>query len=100
MYTCNGTSAQQWTAVQAGSTLHALGKCMDVYGGGTANGAAVDLYDCNNTAAQVFIPQPGGSLYNPQSGKCLDGTNWATTPGVQLQIWDCTGNANQQWNLP
>jgi hypothetical protein len=60
----------------------------------------VDLYDCNNTGAQVFIPLANGSLYNPQPGKCLDDTNWATTPGVQLQIWDCTGNANQKWNLP
>src|SRR5580693_4238023 len=32
-YTCNGTGAQQWTVVQAGSTLRALGKCMDVYAG-------------------------------------------------------------------
>src|ERR1017187_5490290 len=28
VYTCNGTNAQQWTVVQAGSTLQALGKCM------------------------------------------------------------------------
>jgi ricin-type beta-trefoil lectin protein len=73
---------------------------MDIYAGGTANGTTVDLYDCNNTGAQVFIPQANGSLYNPQSGKCLDDTNWAANPGVQLQIWDCTGNANQKWNLP
>ena len=77
-----------------------LGKCMDINGGGTADGTTVDLYDCNNTGAQVFIPESNGSLYNPQSGKCLDDTNWSTTPGTQLQIWDCTGNANQQWTLP
>jgi hypothetical protein len=100
VYTCNNTPAQQWTVVQAGSTLHVLGKCMDIYAGGTADGTTVDLYDCNNTGAQVFIPQPDGALYNPQSGKCLDDTNWSTTPGTQLQIWDCTGNANQRWSLP
>ena len=86
--------------VAAGSTLRVLGKCLDINGGGTANGTTVDLYDCNGTGAQVFIPQPNGSLYNPQSGRCLDDTNWSTTPGTQLQIWDCTGRANQQWNLP
>ena len=69
-------------------------------GGGTADGATVDLYDCNSTAAQVFIPQSDGPLYNPQSGKCLDDAGWSTTPGTQLQIWDCTGQANQQWSLP
>src|SRR6185437_1501676 len=30
VYTCNGTNAQQWNFVQAGSTLHALGKCLDI----------------------------------------------------------------------
>ena len=46
----------------AGSTLQVLGKCMDINGGGTADGTTVDLYDCNGTAAQVFIPQSNGSL--------------------------------------
>jgi len=64
VHTCNGTPAQQWTVVEAGSTLHVLGKCMDIYAGGTANGTTVDLYDCNGTGAQVFIPQPDGALYN------------------------------------
>ncbi len=100
VYTCNGTSAQQWTFVQAGTTLHVLGKCLDVYAAGTANGTPVDLYDCNNTGSQVWIPQSNGSLYNPQSNKCLDDTNWSTTPGTQVQIWDCTGAANQVWHLP
>ena len=38
VYTCNGTNAQSWTVVTAGSTLHALGKCLDIIGGGTADG--------------------------------------------------------------
>lgn len=100
VYTCNGTAAQQWTVVQAGSTLHVLGKCLDVDAAGTTNGTLVDLYDCNNTGSQVWIPQSNGSLYNPQSGKCLDDTGWSTTPGTQTEIWDCTGGANQTWNLP
>jgi hypothetical protein len=100
VYTCNGTPAQQWTFVQAGTTLHVLGKCLDINSGGTADGTTVDLYDCNNTAAQVWIPRSDGSLYNPQSNKCLDDTNWSTTPGTQVQIWDCSGNANQKWTLP
>ncbi|MFC1407847.1 ricin-type beta-trefoil lectin domain protein [Streptacidiphilus sp. N1-12] len=100
VYTCNGTNAQKWTFVQAGTTLHVLGKCLDVYAAGTANGTPVDLYDCNNTGSQVWIPQSNGSLYNPQSNKCLDDTGWSTTPGTQTEIWDCTGGANQKWNLP
>jgi hypothetical protein len=88
-----------WTVVKAGSTLQALGKCLDIDGGGTANGTTVDLYACNKTAAQVFIPQSNGELYNPQSNKCLDDTNWGGS-GTQLQIWSCADTANQQWKLP
>jgi hypothetical protein len=100
VYTCNNTDAQQWTFVQAGTTLHVLGKCLDVDAAGTSDGTPVDLYDCNNTGSQVWIPQSNGSLYNPQSNKCLDDTGWSTTPGTQVEIWDCTGNANQVWHLP
>ncbi|MFC5905723.1 ricin-type beta-trefoil lectin domain protein [Streptacidiphilus monticola] len=99
VYTCNGTAAQQWTFVQAGTTLHVLGKCLDIYAGGTANGTQVDLYTCNNTAAQVWIPQSNGELYNPQSNKCLDDTGYGGS-GTQVQIWDCAGTANQIWHLP
>jgi hypothetical protein len=60
----------------------------------------VDLYDCNGTGSQVFIPQSNGSLYNPQSGKCLDDPNSSTTEGTQLQLWDCNGSNAQQWHLP
>ncbi|MFI9274587.1 ricin-type beta-trefoil lectin domain protein [Kitasatospora sp. NPDC052896] len=100
VYTCNQTTAQQWTVVAAGSTLQVLGKCLDVYAAGTANGTPVDLYDCNGTGAQVWIPRSDGSLYNPESNRCLDDTGWSTTPGTQAQIWDCTGGANQKWVLP
>ncbi|WP_433891555.1 ricin-type beta-trefoil lectin domain protein [Streptomyces sp. CA-111067] len=100
VYTCNGTAAQQWSVVQAGSTLHVLGKCLDVANGGTGNGTPVDLYDCNNTGSQVWIPQSNGSLYNPQSNRCLDDTGWSTTAGTQVELWDCTGGANQVWHLP
>ncbi|WP_254550195.1 ricin-type beta-trefoil lectin domain protein [Catellatospora tritici] len=100
IYTCNGTGAQQWTYVEAGTTLHALGKCADISGGGTANGTKVQLWDCNNTGAQVFIHRADGSYYNPQSNRCLDDPAGSTTPGTQVQIWDCNGQSPQNWTLP
>jgi len=100
IYGCNGTAAQQWTVVEAGSSLHVLGKCLDVNAGGTANGTKVDIYDCNNTGSQVFIPQSNGSLYNPQSGRCLDVPNATTQWSTQVQIWDCNGTNAQRWTLP
>ena len=99
IYTCNGTTAQQWTAA-SGDTLQVLGLCLDVNSAGTADGTLVDLYPCNGTGAQIWEPQDGGALLNPNSGKCLDDPGSSTTAGTQLEIWDCNGGANQRWNLP
>src|SRR5579875_2704267 len=98
VYTCNGTSAQQWT-VEPGNTLEVLGKCLDVDAAGTSDGTTVDIYTCNGTGAQTWVPQSNGSLLNPESGKCLDDTGYGGS-GTQVQIWDCSGNANQEWTLP
>jgi beta-glucanase (GH16 family) len=98
LYTCNGTSAQQWT-VGTDGTIRALGKCMDVAAAGTANGTKVQLYDCNGTGAQQWTAT-GGQLVNPTSGRCLDATGPSSADGTPLQIWDCSGGANQKWTLP
>ncbi|HEU5268701.1 MAG TPA: polysaccharide lyase family 7 protein, partial [Jatrophihabitans sp.] len=63
------------------------------------NGTTVDLYDCNGTSAQVWVPQANGELLNPNSGKCLDDTGYGGS-GTQAQIWSCTDTSNQQWTLP
>ena len=98
VYTCNGTTAQQWTTA-SNNTLQSLGKCLDVSGAGTANGTLVQLYTCNGTAAQVWQHQANGELVNPNSGKCLDDTGFGGS-GTQIQIWSCTDGTNQQWNIP
>ena len=98
VYTCNGTSAQQWT-VESNNTLEVLGMCLDVDGAGTANGTTVDLYSCNGTGAQTWEPQSNGELLNPSSGKCLDDTGYGGS-GTQVQIWSCADTSNQQWSVP
>ncbi|TDP94021.1 ricin-type beta-trefoil lectin domain protein [Labedaea rhizosphaerae] len=72
------------------------GKCMDVAGGSSANGTAVQLYDCNGSAAQAWTAS-GGTLQ--ALGKCLDVTDRSTADGAKLQLWDCTGGGNQQFTL-
>jgi chitinase len=99
VYTCNGTTAQQWTIDTSANTLQVLGKCLDVNAAGTANGTVVDLYDCNGTAAQTWVHQSNGELLNPNSGKCLDDTGYGGS-GTQVQIWSCGDTSNQQWNIP
>ena len=98
VYTCNNSSAQQWTA-ESNGTLQVFGMCMDVNGGNTGNGTVVDLYTCNGTGAQDWVAQPRGDLVNPQSGKCLaDNGNGGS--GTQLVIYDCNGASDQKWTLP
>jgi predicted chitinase len=71
------------------------GKCVDVAGAGSANGTAVQLYDCNGTAAQQWSNPGDGTLR--ALGKCLDVVDRSTADGAAVQLWDCSGAANQQW---
>jgi cellulose 1,4-beta-cellobiosidase len=71
------------------------GKCADVAGASTANGAAVQLYDCNGTSAQNWTAGPDGSLR--ALGKCMDVTAAGTADGTQVQLYDCNGTAAQKW---
>jgi hypothetical protein len=80
--------------------VRALGKCLDVPGSSTANGAQLQLWDCNGTGAQTWRTRTDGTLLNPNSNKCLDATGFGTTDGTRLQIWDCHGGSNQVWRLP
>ncbi|MGW7047138.1 ricin-type beta-trefoil lectin domain protein [Streptomyces avermitilis] len=79
-----------------GSPITGLaGKCVDVAGSSSANGAPVQLYDCNGTAAQKWTVASDGTLR--ALGKCLDVTENGTADGSTVQLWDCGGSANQKW---
>jgi chitinase len=97
LYTCNGTTAQQWKST--GGTYQSLGKCLDVNAAGTANGSKVQIYDCNGTAAQQWTHSSSNQLVNTGSGKCLDATGPSSADGTPLQIWTCTGATNQVWTI-
>ncbi|WP_442810205.1 glycoside hydrolase family 19 protein [Streptomyces sp. W16] len=71
------------------------GKCVDVAGANTANGTAVQLYDCNGTSAQTWSNPGDGTLR--ALGKCLDVTSAGTADGTTVQLYDCNGSAAQQW---
>ncbi|GAB3904734.1 chitinase [Kibdelosporangium lantanae] len=72
------------------------GKCVDVAGANSANGTAVQLYDCNGTAAQQWTVS--GSTIQAL-GKCLDAAGAGTTNGTLVQLWDCNGTGAQQWSV-
>ena len=60
------------------------GKCVDVAAASTANGTAVQLYDCNGSAAQQWTVSGDGTIR--ALGKCLDVTGQGTANGHEIQI--------------
>jgi hypothetical protein len=97
-----GTSGPSGT-----STVHPNGnsnKCVGILGGTYANGTAVDIFDCNESATQNWKFN-GDALVsvNPvdQSKWCLDAgvqSLWAN--GVKMKIWQCFSNLPQQTWTP
>ncbi|WNM24156.1 beta-1,3-glucanase family protein [Demequina capsici] len=79
-----------------GAVVNAVNdKCLDVAAASSANGTAVQLYDCNGTVAQQWTFEDGQLK---AMGKCLDAAEWGTSDGTPLQIWDCNpGQSNQTW---
>jgi len=94
---CAGGAGQAWSAY-SNHTLRTEGGCLDVAGGGTANGTDVDWYPCNGTAAQAWTHKSDGELVNPKSGRCLTDPGGRTT--ARLDIEACTGAASQHWTGP
>jgi hypothetical protein len=76
------------------------GKCIDVTGSSTANGAALLQSTCTGLANQAwtFKAAAGGTytMTSKSSGKCLDLWKAALTNGATLVQWTCSGGANQR----
>ncbi|WP_158273831.1 ricin-type beta-trefoil lectin domain protein [Micromonospora sp. RP3T] len=74
------------------------GRCVDLPGSTTTNGAQAQLWDCNGGANQRFSYTSGKQL-TVYGTKCLDASGQGTANGTAVVVWDCNGQANQQWNL-
>ncbi|MEY9964376.1 glucosylceramidase [Streptacidiphilus sp. MAP12-16] len=88
-------NAGQSTGSPTGQISGYGGKCVDIAGANSANGTAVQLYDCNGTAAQSWTVASDGSLQ--ALGKCMDLTSAGTANGTQVQLYDCNGTGAQKW---
>lgn len=121
LYASNGTAAQRWSFVSAdpagvpscGEVLpkgwfrlspasSASGRVLDVADGSRSNGANVQLYSANGTAAQLFSFEYVDGYYrivNAGSGKVLDVRRGDVVPGANVQLWAVDpGNPNQLWS--
>ena len=84
------------SAATAGPIRGLGGKCVDVAAASSANGTAIQLYDCNGTNAQTWtVGNADNSI--KALGKCLDVTAAGTADGTRIQIYDCNGTAAQKW---
>lgn len=73
----------------------ASGRCLDVPGGVATDGAALQIYDCNDSAAQLWTASAAGEL-RVLDTMCLDDPSGGAQ-GTPAQIRTCSGGANQQW---
>jgi beta-glucanase (GH16 family) len=76
------------------------GACIDVNGGSTTNGTAIQLYACLGTpsapvGSQNWTVSTDGTLR--AKGKCMDVTGANPANGTRIQLYDCNGTAAQQW---
>jgi len=86
------------SAATAGPITGLGGKCIDVAGASSANGAAIQLYDCNGSGAQQWtVGNADGTLR--ALGKCMDVTSASTTNGAKIQLYDCNATGAQKWTV-
>jgi pectate lyase C len=79
------------------------GRCLDVQSGSTADGANVQLWDCNGATAQQFKFEAKGDGYfqvrNIASNKCLDVWGRSTADAAEISQYTCGGGDNQSFKV-
>src|SRR5574341_2599965 len=92
-------------SIGLGGPSHGLtrvaGKCIEVSGSSTANGANIQQWDCNGASNQAFTPvSMGGGYYRlvfQHSNKCMDVTSSGTASGTNIQQYSCNGTNAQSF---
>ncbi|RKH08954.1 chitinase [Corallococcus sp. CA053C] len=79
----------------------ASGRCVDISGPSTADGAIIHQWTCHTGPSQQWTMEATDSGYyrfvSRYSGKALDVKDVSTTDGAGLQQWSYSGGANQQF---
>lgn len=102
---CNSGSNQQWVPTAVGSNYQLVnvnsGKCLEIPGGSTAEGATADQWTCDGGTHQLWTRTSviGGyvTFTNVHSGKCLQVAGASTANGAALNQSTCNTGTNQQW---
>jgi hypothetical protein len=77
------------------------GKCLDVSGVATNNGANIYQWECHGGQNQRWtLTDKGGGYYTVtarHSNKCMDVEGVSNTNGANIYQYDCHGGPNQLW---
>ena len=116
-YGWNGTNAQKWSFIQLNSTTGVTVTegtytirsaandeyVLDIDNASASNGANVQLFGGNNTAAQRFsVKSVGEGYYKIQceaTGKVLDVADGSMAAGANVQQFSWNGSAAQCWKF-
>jgi ricin-type beta-trefoil lectin protein len=79
----------------SGSITGPGGKCIDVSGGVSVEGAQVQLGTCDGAASQTWVSLESGTIHT--MGMCLDVSEGGTAAGTPVVLWVCDGGSAQQW---
>ncbi|MFF9687102.1 PQQ-dependent sugar dehydrogenase [Streptomyces sp. NPDC014623] len=88
-FTLGGTPARSGLITGIG------GKCVDVANGASADGTQIQLWTCNQSAAQKWTVATDGTLR--ALGKCMDISGGGTADGTKIQLYGCNGTGAQKW---
>jgi beta-glucanase (GH16 family) len=71
-------------------------RCIDIPAANPADGARLQMYDCNGTAAQQWTFNGDGTVR--AMGKCMDPAGAGTANRTPIQLVTCNGNPVQRFN--
>ena len=88
----SGSNSYGATAGGAPIRLDNISKCLD---NKTQDGVTIQLYTCNNTAAQDWIWQTDGTIYNANKNVCLN----SLSNNHDMNLATCDGTSRQRWTF-
>lgn len=105
LYGADGVDVQKRTLADGTYSFTTNGYSLDIAGGSAADGAALQLYNPNGTAAQLFVVsfkeiRDGKGYYTirpAHSQKLLDADGGACYPGATVAQWGDTDGAKQRY---
>ncbi len=80
------------------SLVNGKGKCLDLEGRNTNNGAIVHHWSCHGADTQKWWQDAQGRIHSKANpNRCIDVSGAGSGNGSKIHLWDCHSGANQVW---